>query len=272
MNKLITRMKPMAKNVKYGKYHFYKFEDLVIYTRELAQMLNKNYDGFYGIPRSGSFVANMLAMMKGKEIITEQMVMQGNVDKKKKYLLVDDSISTGKTMNKVKDFLDEYGIDYDTAAVFAKPDMIRKVDYYSRMTGNHRIFEWNIMHKKWYKLACDMDGVLCKDPVKVDEESYRNLEPLYLPFYTIDYIITNRLEKYRDVTEEWLDKHNVEYGKLIMWDVDKPLKGKYGRHKLDMVFWVSPDVVFESRDSQAKYIHFNTGIPTLSIEKMVMYI
>lgn len=271
--KLMTRLKPMVKNMQYGKYSFFAFDDLTQGIRDFSEQVSE-YDAFVGIPRSGLFVALGLGMLQGKKVFTptsffKQQEGWGDIHRKMdKVLLVDDSLSTGKTMREVKEFMG----DVDTAVVFIKEGMESSVDHYYKVTGKHRIFEWNMMHKKWYSLACDMDGVLCKDPVEVNEESYRNLEPLYLPSYKIDYIITNRLEKYREVTEEWLEKHGVGYGNLIMWDVDKPIKGQFGRHKLDMVFYISPDVVFESCDSQAKYIHFNTGIPTLSIEKMLMYI
>ena len=59
----------------------------------------------------------------------------------------------------------------------------------------------------------DFDGVLCRDPTEEendDGDKYRyfiaNVEPIFKPSVEIGWIVTSRLEKYRDLTENWLKK------------------------------------------------------------------
>jgi uncharacterized HAD superfamily protein len=72
----------------------------------------------------------------------------------------------------------------------------------------------------------DMDGVLCIDPTHEQNDDGKkyirfieNAKPLYIPSYKIYAIVTSRLEKYRNKTEEWLKINNVHYEYLYMLDL-----------------------------------------------------
>lgn len=69
----------------------------------------------------------------------------------------------------------------------------------------------------------DCDGVLCADPLHPETDSpewarhFENASPLFLPRrLPVHAIVTSRLEKYRSITEQWLQKHGCRYGKLLM--------------------------------------------------------
>lgn len=73
----------------------------------------------------------------------------------------------------------------------------------------------------------DLDGTLCELKKYPDENRHTgNEEPIFdmleeiekewLMFDIDIYILTWRKEKYRDITLEWLEKHNIQYDYLIM--------------------------------------------------------
>ena len=88
----------------------------------------------------------------------------------------------------------------------------------------YRVFQWNYLNHVFLKEAAfDIDGVLCVDPTREENDDgpkYKNFilnaRPLFIPKHKIPYIITSRLEQYRPETEEWLRKNNVQYDHLIM--------------------------------------------------------
>ena len=68
--------------------------------------------------------------------------------------------------------------------------------------------------------------MLCRDPTAEendDGERYlqflENVQPLLRTNRQLRYLVTNRLEKYREQTEHWLHKHEFQYSELIMLDV-----------------------------------------------------
>jgi uncharacterized HAD superfamily protein len=120
--------------------------------------------------------------------------------------------------------------------------------------------------------AVDFDGILCYDAEKEqddDGERYidfiKNAKPLYLPRKKpIPLIVTARIEKYREITEEWLANHNIQFDKLVMHEA-KTLRereldniSKYKAHHINK--WaenninLKPLIFFESDDNQAKQI------------------
>ena len=52
---------------------------------------------------------------------------------------------------------------------------------------------------------------------------FQNVEPFYhrIPKTRCRGIVTARLEKYRDITEEWLERHGIRYGSLKMYPTEK---------------------------------------------------
>ncbi len=140
--------------------------------------------------------------------------------------------------------------------------------------------EWKFMGQKRGILAVDMDGVICEDclyQVDMDEERYiewlRDARPYLIPNFEIDYIVSNRLEKYRPATEEWLARHGVYYNKLILWDIPskEDRNGKFTEHKVDVLLKIKPTEYWESSYDQAKKIWESTRIPTICIDEMIAF-
>jgi len=122
-----------------------------------------------------------------------------------------------------------------------------------------------------------MDGVLCEDPPRGydrDETLYlkwiQSAKPYLIPAFEIDAIVTSRLEKYRPQTEAWLKKHDVQYKKLVMWDLDskKDRNGRNADHKAGILTGLKPDIFWESSMEQSQKIRKATGIPCLCINEM----
>ena len=145
-------------------------------------------------------------------------------------LVVDDSCFTGVEMNLTKKTLEESNPNenFIYATIFCLPESKNKVDFCSKTVSYPHIFEWNIFDADPTKKGVlDMDGVLCGEipyDIAEDETAYRdyirNIPPIKqnLPvLFGCKAVCTGRLEKYRDITEEWLARNNVGYKKLIMF-------------------------------------------------------
>lgn len=222
----------------------------------ISRINDRNFDLVVGIPRSGMIPAYMIALY----LNISCMDMQSFVDNKKlisgrtrrlnnkpqypgdaeKVLLVDDSIRTGKSLeealNKIPENLRK---KITTLAVYSSEPTRNDVDIIFEFVKIPRVFEWNLFHHPTsYNFAFDIDGVLCKDPTieeNDDGKKYKdfllNVEPLIIPEYKVHSLVTNRLEKYRKETEEWLDRNNVLYENLVMLNLpNKEVRQRLGVH------------------------------------------
>ncbi|MCM1010129.1 MAG: glycosyltransferase [Fusobacterium sp.] len=211
--------------------------------RQKISILPEDVDLVVGIPRSGIIPAYLIALFLNKnvcslnEFVNDMLPQKGerpimdNQSMRKKVLVVDDSIYNGNALNKAKteieNRLDTNLYDISYCAIFALEKSKHKVDYYFDIVDAPRMFQWNYLNHNNARFSCfDMDGVLCVDPTEAqndDGDRYRefilNAKPLYIPSYKINSIVTSRLEKYRAETEEWLQKHNVQYEHLYMLDL-----------------------------------------------------
>tara|TARA_Y100000590_G_C15250040_1_gene837151 strand:- start:309 stop:689 length:381 start_codon:yes stop_codon:yes gene_type:complete len=122
-----------------------------------------------------------------------------------------------------------------------------------------------------------MDGVLCEDCQDDSVESkylkfLREVKPLYLPKYKVKKIVTARMEKYREETEEWLSRHGVEYEELCMMPCETHQERQqigFGRWKaLKYIEDTSAKLFIESDILQAVEINQITGRPVLCVEDM----
>jgi orotate phosphoribosyltransferase len=261
---------------------------LLSWTNEWLKSFPRSYDLIMGIPRSGLLVASIIALKLAKPLSTPEHFLQGKCWRSKamhkennltSILLVDDSITSGRTMKRVAGSLLEHSnnITITRAALMATKNSCKLIDLYHKIIPHPRIFEWNLLHAKKGSVACDMDGVLCENcPSGIDknEEMYtkwlENARPYLIPAFTLDAIVSNRLEKYRPQTETWLAKHKVRYKQLIMWDLQSKAvrKGQYARHKTELLLQIRPEMFWESSYHQAKQICKATGIPTFCTDTM----
>lgn len=203
-------------------------EELVADIYKLALQLPPDITRVLGVSRSGLFPASLLAMHLHAEL---GAIDGGNVidvghgwrrretqTRPGRTLVIDDSTATGRSARQVAGLGDLF------AVIYANPKSPITPDYYARQLELPHYFEWNLFNSH-YRAAYDFDGVLCQDVTAEDETRGDYLDiiskrpPLYLPRRRpIELIVTARLDKYRQVTLDWLRRHNVRVKRLVMWD------------------------------------------------------
>lgn len=244
----------------------------------------------YGIPRSGMIPASIIATAIGTKLGTlgestyfgerERNVV---LPKGKKILIVDDSIHTGKAMQKALELLQLDKSQYYTCVIYAHSKSAHLIDFYAKTLDKGRIFQWNFSGIGATKNFCwDLDGVICTDPKVYDDdgEKYRleiveGVKPLILPQVKIKAIITNRIERWRNETETWLKQYGVQYEHLIMQPystaVERRLKSTSEEFKANNFLSLKGSIFIESHDKIAEKIHILTNHPVLSIESMKLF-
>lgn len=259
-------------------------------------ILPRDFDLIVGIPRSGMFPANLIALYLGKPYTDLDSFINGHIYKSgergdffdiksfKKVLVVDDSIASGSALNKCKNKLEPFTKDFELkyCAIYVIPEKRDLVDYYFELAPIPRIFQWNILHHTILEKSCfDIDGVLCVDPsddVNDDGEKYidflLNAPALYVPGCKIGTLVTSRLEKYRPQTEQWLAKNNVKYNKLVMSRhktmEDRQRANSHAADKAKEYSAVGYSLFVESSMNQALEINRITGKPVLCTENFEM--
>jgi orotate phosphoribosyltransferase len=206
--------------------------------------LPRDIDLVAGVPRSGLLVANLLALHLNVPMTDVAGLVEGRViqtgprykgsdphlylSKPRHVLVVDDSVCSGSAMQRVKETIRAAALPHRVtyAAVYMSPEVRfdSHVDLYRELVAMPRVFEWNLMHSPVLAKCCmDIDGVLCLDPTEEENDDGARYErflrftpALMLPTAPVGWLVTSRLEKYRELTEEWLARHNVRYGELRM--------------------------------------------------------
>ena len=205
----------------------------------LPQIANLDIRGVLGIPRSGMFPASMIAMWLNLPLYfldpQNNLVPMSGASKfggirmmehkplTGRLLVVDDTVYAGTAM---KNFKSRFLEDVYLAATYVKPEAKDLVDFYAKELPPPHLLEWNLFNCTYIQQALlDFDGILCPNiPFEIleDEEKHKewllNVKPFYhrLPKFKCKGIVTARFERYRDITENWLARHNVKYERLIM--------------------------------------------------------
>ena len=263
---------------------FRTFADMADCIRKNLKKIPENVDLVVGIPRSGMIPAYIIALFMNKKCCSLDEFLAGstgsNGNRKmdtseiNNILVIDDSVYNGTEMGRTREKLaplaDKYHFTY--ATVYVKPDSEDKVDVWMERVSAPRVWQWNYLNHSIARKACfDMDGVLCVDPTPEendDGEKYLEFisktKPLYIPTYEINTIVTSRLEKYRQPTEQWLKEHNVQYKQLIMLDLptaeERRKLGCHAKFKAEVYKNLADTVLFvESEPNQAREIALLTG-------------
>ena len=205
----------------------------------LPQIANLDIRGILGIPRSGMFPASMIAMWLNLPLYfldpQNNLVPMSGASKfggirmmehkplTGRLLVVDDTVYSGTA---IKNFKSRFLEDVYFAATYVKPEAKDLVDFYAKELPPPHLLEWNLFNCTYIQQALlDFDGILCPNvPFEIleDEEKHKewllNVKPFYhrLPKFKCKGIVTARFERYRDITENWLARHNVKYERLIM--------------------------------------------------------
>lgn len=204
-----------------------------------------------GIPRSGMLAATLIGLYlnvpvsdfagfverRGAEVGRRGARLNGN-----RVMIVDDSVASGAALSAARERLAREGFDsreFVWAALITHPDSGHLVDIFLEKVEMPRVFEWNVMHhREMPKWALDIDGVLCRDPTPIEnddgpryEDFLSNVESFWRPSRPVGWLVTCRLEKYRDATEDWLRRNDIEYGELVMLDLpSSAARQVWGRH------------------------------------------
>ena len=265
--------------------------------------LPRDIDLVVGIPRSGILAASLFSLvanipMTDFDAFLENRTYSSGVSTKRRalhdqtladmrrILILDDSIQSGKAMRIARERFKAAGIDAKVvfAAIYGSERHHAEADFIFERVKSPRIFQWNFMHHIVLEKSCvEIDGVLCRDPAAQesdDGEAYRQLVRGAVPLYTtsrrIGYLVTNRPERYRALTESWLKEQDIDYGELIMLsgvseEEGLPLGG-CGGHKAQIYRELDSNLFIESERSQAETIARLAGKPVLCIETHQMYL
>jgi len=257
-------------------------EDVV----QWAKTLPRDYSAIVGVERSGMLPATMLALHLNIPILTLNELMEGRkeyLDSKvkkgiiKKVLVVDDSISSGRAMLRTKQQIRWSNYEIEYGAVYGLEEGRHLVDYVYKIVPLPRAFEWNLFHNDILKDALlDIDGVIFQEPPTEDDtQEYENYLmspiPLYIPSVMVKGLVTGRLGKYRDITEQTLERYGIRYEELVMADFSSPQERReydMGRNKAKSYAESSATLFIESSKQQADAIRRITGKEVICIEEL----
>lgn len=285
-------LKDKVRNITGKDYTFVSMEELVSWVEDWVKIFPDRYDLVVGVPRSGLMVASLIACKLGLPLTTPDNSLNqiwssrlmSKQDNFKHVLLVDDSVSSGRSITEglsaLKSILGQ-NIKISTAALIVSPESLNKVDLFYKIIPKPRLFEWNMLHSnKQMIIASDLDGVLCPEPppgIDLDPQNYnnwiRNVNPYMIPNFELEAVVTNRLSDYRDETEIWLKKNGVKYKHLMMWEENNlgPKKqSDISRHKVSALLKVKPDIYWESQFKEGEKINQQTKIPTLCLDQKII--
>lgn len=286
------RSRQMSRYLLQGRVRFCTLRQLIAWSNEWAKQLPKDVDAIIGLPRSGLMVANTIATEMDIPLSTPELFLDQQwwksgrlekIDACARVLVVDDSINTGEQMEgALASLRTRYpDIVFEKGALLPHQRSYQKCDYFHKVIRSPRVFEWDIMHtKKYTPIGFDFDGVLCEDcahRTDSDEDAYHGFlsdaKPLYIPQYPIDFVVSNRLEKYRPQCEAWLKRHNVRYRHLLLWDLpEKDMRGTgFARNKVRQILRCQPRFFVESSFAQARQIALRTGVPVLCTDRMFLF-
>ncbi len=287
-NPLVARASIEILNLRYRDFLYFPTSELLTDTLRWIKSFPQRFDMVVGIPRAGMIPASIIATQLNLPLTIPDSFPRAFISKKiidstpNDVLIVDDVAGTGEggTMD---DIVKKLQVKSSTTkfwkgSVYVKKACANYFDLYYRVIGDeHRVCEWNIQHDKPFAVyATDLDGVLCEEcpgDIDADEIKYAShllqARPYLIPGYEIDYIITGRLEKYRQVTEAWLARQGIKYRNLIMWNIaDKSLRTDPAQYKVKELLQVKPAIFLESRHNEAELIARKTGIRVYCVEHM----
>jgi hypoxanthine phosphoribosyltransferase len=281
--------------------------DLSNTIRKNIWKIPRDIDFIIGVPRSGTICASIISSYLNVPLIdinpflaglqpSGGLRLQAFLDshvRTNRVLVVDDTVSSGRQMNVIKNSLKGYSdLEFIYMCVYLEGWGDNAVDLYlediRKYTNNFTelvYYEWNIFQHNPIVMGnslYDIDGVLCIDPPdERDEEKYlayiKNATPFLIPRTKIGGIITYRLLKNKEITEKWLYDNGIKYNELIMFDAnswDERNKSGISPELYKGIFYKNSDkykLFVESNDYQASKIFEIAKKPVLCVESNKLY-
>lgn len=271
------------------------YSDLsILIKKNLHQIQSKQIDLIIGIPRSGMVPAYILAMYLRKDccdletFLKRRYTLDGlqnnntssiTQSRRLNILLVDDCISSGRSLkHSLSQIPDDINLEINILCIYSSEKTRNDVDLFFEYLPGVSVFEWNIFHSFIIKNSLlNIEGVLCAEPeedINYDEEKYRdyvlNAPLLFFPTGKIGCLVTNRLEKYREETETWLKKNNIEYGSLIMASSSLQ-NNKLAKYKAATYKLYKKELCIEHKRDQSIRIYQLTKKPVYCVESNELF-
>jgi hypothetical protein len=214
-------------------------------TQDAARLAGKlaHIGGVVGVARSGLLPASILATQLhlplwsvgvGGDVVSvghgHRFTPAGTVAS---VVIVDDTVHSGQSLSKVFPAVRAQfpNAVIERAAVYTTSAGRRFVDHAAAIYDGAHYLEWNFANGLiGRRAAFDLDGIICHDPKPEQDDDgqryadfIRNAQLFHLPRRdTVPAIITARPESCRQSTAEWLARHGVKYGRLVMRDFGRP--------------------------------------------------
>lgn len=271
---------------------------------DLTAIIDKNLHLFHelkitavvGIPRSGMLAGSILAlklnvplfslndwlMKKDSENGTTRKIRKVNIEPH--YLIIDDSINSGKSFLKALSKINENSMtNFSTCAVYSSSKKNASIDYVLEVVPLPRFFEWNMFHSGLVQRTMyDIDGVLCLDPSQEQQSSpdlynkfLLNAHPNILYTGEAYGITTSRLLADKESTEIWLSRYNLKYKNITFSKYetvnDRKLANDHGVQKGLIYRNSSAELFVESEKKQAIDIVKTSGKFVFCTEDKVLY-
>lgn len=288
------RGQPVHNSETAPQFAFSTFADVATIVREWSLRLPRaEISCVAGVSRSGLAPAAMLSTAMQVPLVSLESLAAGtpkelwrpdraDIPERQlqlgpgKPLILDDTVSSGRSLAEIRRAID---LDCWYAAVWVRPEprVLDCVDFYAATHAVDHLMEWNWLSVNLTsKIMFDMDGVLCEDWFSNEYEQpaeyqnhLENASPLYLPTAPILGIVTSRLEKYREITQDWLTRHNVSYSFLEMEPAEPR---RFSKHKSQHYAARQDAILFvESSPDQSAAIATATRKPVLCPAEMRCY-
>ena len=280
--------------------NFRSYSDLVALVRRNLWRLPHDIDLIVHVPRSGIIPAAQIALQRNLPIVSLDEYLAGADDGARfsarprrakggsgRVLVVDDSVGDGAALARVHAALAEHPDagrrPVSFLAVYWSGIEVEGLDYWFETVPRPRLFEWNALHHEGISNFCvDIDGVLCRDPGRAENDDgpayarfLQDADLLVRPTHEIGWLISNRLEKYRAQTEDWLARHGIRYRELILLDgVSAETRRRAGAHgwfKGRTYRDLPAELFIESEPFQARDIAQIAVKPVLCTETWALY-
>ena len=301
--KIVYKSKESDKIDFNNDFMYVSYHDMHNVIKNNLWKISKDTLFVVGIPRGGMIAALMIAELLNIPCVDIDSFIKGefknkggyrlslaNLKNKSSVLVVDDTVYSGRQLAANKKLLskfDNQNLKINYACVYVESEKAKEmVDiYFSDITMNKKFImhEWNVFHRgpdKTPNVIYDLDGVLCKNPpddnnIEAYEAYLKDAIPMIVPTTTIGAICTYRIDKYRQVTEEWLNKMEIKTNRLIMYPAQTlEERNKVPPYVYKAEYYKRCDwayIFIESNPFEAQQIAALSHKPVLCFENGILY-